>query len=143
MDNLADTALHRKGASHLPAGNPVVASTEASREGSVLPHRVDTVQLHNRITRHRVTLATLTVGSSHPHPERTDKKSTHKKNPGAHGTCPGVLSTEPLVSELHNGFTEVLAFQHAHKSIDRVLKTVRDVLQVLHLAGRHPLGHVL
>jgi len=75
-DNLADTALHRKEASHLPAGNPVVnpvvASTEASREGSVLPHRVDTVQLHNRITRHRATLATLTVGSSHPHPERTD-----------------------------------------------------------------------
>ena len=68
----ADTALNRKGASHLPAGNPVVASTEANREGLVLPHRVDTVQLHNRITRHRVTLATLTVGSSHPHPERTD-----------------------------------------------------------------------
>lgn len=81
-DNLADTALHRKEASHLPAGNPVVnpvvASTEASREGSVLPHKVDTARRHNRITRHRVTRATLMDGSSHLRPERTDKISAHK-----------------------------------------------------------------
>ena len=74
--NLADTGQRHRADSHLPEGNLegnlVVASTEANREGSVLPHRVDTVQLHNRITRHRATLATLTVGSSHPHPERTD-----------------------------------------------------------------------
>ena len=86
-DNLADTAqlhrvdtaLHRKEDSlpqeGKPVGNPVAVSMEARRVGSVLPHRVDTAQRHNRITRHRVTLATLTDGSSHLHPERTDEKS--------------------------------------------------------------------